>query len=73
MQTRNSKVLTDFIAYCILHPDERFWQALRNWAGVEFVYLAGMERNETQYGPEAIKVYKDTFYLEGKNDVLKAV
>lgn len=31
--TRNSEKLASFVAYCESHPDERFWQALRNWSG----------------------------------------
>lgn len=37
--TRNSKVLTDFCKYCEEHPDERFWQALRNWSGYGKIFV----------------------------------
>ena len=37
--TRNSKVLEDFTRYCIEHPEERFWQALRNWSGAAGIFL----------------------------------
>lgn len=37
MTTRNSETLASFVAYCVAHPTERFWQALRNWAKVNFV------------------------------------
>jgi hypothetical protein len=37
--SKNAEVLAGFTAYCEQHPDERFWQALRNWAGVPFVLI----------------------------------
>ena len=29
---KNKKLLDSFVKYCTGHPEERFWQALRNWA-----------------------------------------
>lgn len=29
--TRNSKKLESFVAYCKQNPNQRFFQALRNW------------------------------------------
>ena len=66
MKTRNSEVLTDFIAYCLLHPDERFWQALLNWSGFNFIYVSP-KSEDTKYGRTPEKVYRDTFYFEGKD------
>lgn len=28
---KNQKLLESFTAYCKANPEERFWQALRNW------------------------------------------
>lgn len=28
----NEETLKSFIAYCEANPEQRFWQALRNWA-----------------------------------------
>ena len=56
MKDKNSKLLTDFVKYATSHPDERFWQALRNWVGVDFVEIRKTKEN---FG-------KDTFYFEGK-------
>lgn len=43
-----SKLMLDsFTVYCAGHPEERFWQALRNWArqeisaDINFVLVAG--------------------------------
>jgi hypothetical protein len=56
-ETRNSKVLKDFIKYCEKYPNQRFWQALRNWANVSYLCVA-----DSHDGPEI-----DTFYWEGRN------
>jgi hypothetical protein len=50
--TRNGRTLFDFVCYCICHPDERFWQALRNWSGYDKILV------NTEDGV-------DTFYWEG--------
>ena len=55
-ETRNSKVLADFVAYCEAHPSERFWQALRNWAEVKYVVVTDVK------GFYDV----DTFYWEGR-------
>lgn len=59
-ESRNSTVLRDFIAYCRAHPDQRFWQALRNWSGQEFIKAQNWFGN-----PWAVTV--DTFNWEGKD------
>ncbi len=38
--SRNREVLRSFTDYCMDHPEERFWQALRNWCGTSYVYVA---------------------------------
>lgn len=57
-QTRNSKLLKEFVKYCEKNQEQRFWQALRNFADVAYVYIS-----EYQNG-----AVKDTFYFENKND-----
>ncbi len=56
---KNRKLLMSFVNYCAKHPEERFWQALRNWSGFLFIYAlepyAGRNR------------MIDTFYFEGKD------
>lgn len=53
------KILVDFLGYCNTHPEERFWQALRNWSRAAnwLVFL-------DHYDETAM----DTFYWEGKNE-----
>ena len=59
-RTKNQDLLIEFGQYCANHPDERFFQALRNWMKVRYIYIS----NDTvSYCPKII----DTFYFEGKN------
>lgn len=50
--SRNQLSLDSFSQYCLEHPEQRFFQALRNWFGVGFIYADG----------------NDTFYLEEGRD-----
>jgi hypothetical protein len=68
---RSTRELNDFVIYCTNHPEQRFWQALRNWSGydkivaVEVKYLPVPEPNplmESGYSEQ----HRDTFYFEGK-------
>ena len=59
-ETRNSEVRASFVRYCEQHPDERFWQALRNWSGHEYVLVQDWYRN-----PWAVTI--DTFAWEGRD------
>jgi hypothetical protein len=49
---KSQTMLQDFSLYCLQNPELRFWQALRNWAGVNAVIVT--QGNETI----------DTFYLK---------
>lgn len=58
--SKNQKLLASFSEYCLEHPEQRFWQALRNWAKVGFILKAKtFNFNEDKY-----EDIKDTFYLE---------
>lgn len=66
LKSKNSKLLARFIAYCLEHPNERFWQALRNWSGVNYLlksshYEAEMF-NQRYLLKNNVKT-EDTFYL----------
>lgn len=61
MKTRNSKTLKSFVDYCNIHPEERFWQALRNWSGHGYIF--GTKPNSEIGDTDR---YEDTFYKEGK-------
>lgn len=67
--TRNSVVLASFVAYCETHPDERFWQALRNWSGyhlITAITIAFRPVTGVTYS-EAFRTEHDTFNWEGRN------
>jgi hypothetical protein len=51
---RNKAALASFTAYCEAHPQQRFWQALRNWSVYDSI--VGVTSGGKQY---------DTFNVEG--------
>ena len=61
LTTRNSKALRSFVEYCESQPDLRFWQALRIWAGYQFIYAA----NNSAEDGDAFD-YIDTYSWEGR-------
>ena len=56
--SKNEKLLKDFTKYCLKNPEQRFWQALRNWCRFSAIFVA------KNYGDEP----EDTFYFEGKEN-----
>ena len=55
-----SKILLDsFIRYCEANPEQRFWQALRNWSGWHFI-VAMQGTTEQEFADQ----WEDTFYWE---------
>lgn len=59
----------EFVKYLEEHPDERLWQAIANFSGVN--YVLACDRYETMVnGKLELKFIepRDTFYWEGKND-----
>lgn len=62
MTNRNSDTLESFVKYCIDHPDQRFWQALRNWSGYPFI----IGTNVPQMPCTGVLEIVDTFHLEGR-------
>jgi len=59
--TQNSELLKSFADYCKAHPKQRFWQALRNWSGWEFIY-AGKTNSDGDIDID------NTFYWREKRD-----
>lgn len=60
-ENKNKKLLEEFVEYCNKHPEQRFWQALRNWSGFYHLYGNKFISEDTGY-------FVDTFYFENKND-----
>lgn len=58
VKSKNRKLLEEFIDYCIEHPEERFWQALRNWSGFNYIYA----NKDTRINDAG----QDTFYFKEK-------
>lgn len=56
--SKNKNLLKSFTEFCEAHPDQRFWQALRNWSGATFIFYS------TDYHREEHGL--DTFYWENK-------
>ena len=64
---KNAKMLKDFTEYCNKHPEERFWQALRNFSGEAFIFVSKEGKplgGSTRRDMEFIENLKDTFYRE---------
>lgn len=57
----NKKLLADFTKYCKKYPEQRFWQALRNWCGADFIMFNKLDRTTGE------EICLDTFYWKGKN------
>ncbi len=58
---KSSALLKSFVAYCEAHHHERFWQALRNWCGWDFVYVSNTWPDDTNNGDGKVV---DTYYWE---------
>lgn len=58
MKSKNKKLRKEFIQYCKDNPEQRFWQALRNWSGYPFILVSKVMPTD--------KNYMDTFYWEDK-------
>ena len=58
MKTKALKTAEALVKYIKAHPDERFWQALRNFSGYLKIY-GEYENKEVDD-----VVLEDTFYLE---------
>jgi hypothetical protein len=56
--SKNAERLKSFTKYCKDHPDERFFQALRNWLKVARVEVVTIEKDFSK------KTWEDTFYWE---------
>jgi hypothetical protein len=59
---RSREPLSSFIHYCVTHPEERFWQALRNWSGYHYILTSEVPI----YKVNDETPLRDTFYLEGR-------
>lgn len=59
--SQNEEQLKSFTEYCVDHPTERFWQALKNWSEYTFIYAS--TNNTSEENDAATKLgLEDTFY-----------
>jgi hypothetical protein len=63
IKSKNQKVLNDFIKYCQENPNQRFWQALKNWCGYNFIFVSN---HNPLKNPLIQEELIDTYYIEGK-------
>lgn len=72
--SKNSKQLNSFTKYCKKHPEERFWQCLRNWDKAGFILRSNVfdidmfDNVWVESHPEFD--IKDTFYKDGLDNIL---
>lgn len=60
-KTQNSEALASFTRYCRANPNQRFWQALRNWS--KYRHIIGIRREcETSKLPPG---FETTWYHTG--------
>ena len=52
---KNKELLKSFTEYCDSHKELRFWQALRNWADIDYLLAKTDDKTE------------DTFYWTDKD------
>lgn len=53
---KSKELLDSFMAFCIDHPELRFWQALTQWSGYLLIY-----------GEKTNGELEDTYHLEKRN------
>lgn len=58
--SENEELLASFTEHCRKYPTERFWQALRNWSGRNYVLVC--DNKDLVRGE-----YSDTFYWRRKD------
>ncbi len=61
-ESKNEKLLNDFLIYARSHPELRLWQALRNWSGKNFILTA-----DELLGSGKFDGIEDTFYFKEKD------
>lgn len=62
---KNTELLLDFMKYAVSHPEERFYQALRNWSGHNFILFSD---SMDAWDMDELSKYgvTDTFYKNEK-------
>jgi hypothetical protein len=69
-EDRNFLTVVDFFVYCAEHKELRFWQALRNWSGHNFILTSEyqpVQDSESWDVDSFLGGIQDTFNIEGKD------
>ena len=69
--SKNEKTLQAFAEYCRAHPEERFWQALRNFSGFAYVGVAEddkMDWIDTFHFRDGMELSVSSTYFQELND-----
>lgn len=61
---RSQEALDSFVAYCNANPEQRFWQALRNWSRFDFILGFNGDIFDLMDAYSGFPV-TDTFHIEG--------
>ena len=61
---KNKDDLDSFVHYCNRHPEQRFFQCLRNWSDNKFMLVTDSSISAMISMDVGCK---DTFYFEGRN------
>lgn len=64
MKIRDEKTKKAFIKYLEEHPDERFWQAIRNFWRADYIVLTDNLDQEDEF-----PALRDTFYIEADEEL----
>ena len=62
LHERDEEIKADFVSYLMAHPEERFWQALRNWSDHAYILVA----EEVDLVTMQVIDPQDTFYWENR-------
>ena len=60
---RSAETKKEFVKYLMSHPEQRFWQAVRNFS--EYSFIVGSNVTPEMMSDSGA-VMEDTFYKEGK-------
>jgi len=59
---KSQTLLQSFVTYCQDHPEERFWQALRNWSKWSFIGVSN-----------DLVSWRDTMFWEGRSSFIEGI
>lgn len=71
LMANHDQTLESFLEYLKNNPSDRFWQALRNWSGNDFIFFGNMTNrrgSNARVVIDTMAVYlDDTFNYAGKD------